>query len=168
MQFQYDRFIDEIKEDAEEEKKMAFDVREMPDIGLFYRADLIKDSTKKMVRSFLLQFYKRVCPKAQAAEKWEEYNDFVREGLENGCNENINSSFKFQNYDIEDAGNCFFDFVELEEYTHLYSKDEFVNEQGDTIVHWMGTLSISLRHFDMKKKCASVRSQFQKGHKNCQ
>ena len=89
----------------------------------------------------------------------------MRDGLENGVNEEINSDLHFLNYNIEDAGNNFLDFIEIEENTHLYAKDEFVSESGDTIIHWMGTLSISMRHFDVIKRATEVRTAFQRGHK---
>ena len=49
-QFHYDRFEDETKEDADEERKATTEVKEMPDISACYRQDTIKDSTKKMGR----------------------------------------------------------------------------------------------------------------------
>ena len=113
----------------------------------------------------LTQWYNRVCVKAVSEQKLEEFNNFLRQGLENGLNEPINSELHFLNYNIEDAGNNFLDFIEIEENTHLYAKDEYVSESGDTIIHWMGTLSISLRQFDVIKRATEVRNSFKSAHR---
>jgi hypothetical protein len=93
--FEFDRYVDEVKEDAEEERKAVAEVRELPDIGSCYRPDLIKDSTKKMARTLLTAFYNRVCSKKVASEKVDAYNSFAREGLENGVNDEIKSTMNF-------------------------------------------------------------------------
>jgi hypothetical protein len=42
-----------------------------------------------------------------------------------------------------------------------------VKDEGDTIAHWMGSLSASLRHFDgLVPKAIEVRETFSKAHRN--
>jgi hypothetical protein len=114
----------------------------MPDLNLTFKADKIKKNPKKTVEVMLSMLYSKCCRKAdfsQLMKDFEKYSvDWVnkyylkREEKEEEEKINLRTSFprnkiNFLQYNAEDAGNCYFDYVEIEENCPLLDEGELMH-----------------------------------------
>ena len=143
----------------------------MPKMEIKYKPSKLKTSFRKTLLNVLKTFYSRVCRKDAAEKSMEIFDSFCKSKLKSinvkEMDAEINGSLIFNQNSLEDGGNSFFDFVEIEEQTDLFSKEDFIQETGDTIAHWMGTLSCSLRQFNLHNKCKNIRNSYIDAHKLC-
>jgi hypothetical protein len=124
------------------------------------------------VDQVLTTFYSRVCRKEAADKLLEEFSIFCKSSLATKRTRlnpeyELKGDLMFNANSLEDAANAFFDFVEIEEQTDLFTKEDFIQESGDTIAHWMGTLSCSMRQFNLHQKCKNIRNSYTEAHKQC-
>jgi hypothetical protein len=141
-------------------------------MDLKYKPVKMKQSFRKCVDNVLTTFYSRVCRKEAADKLLGDFATFCKSSLATKHTKlnpdyELKGELMFNTNPLEDAANSFFDFVEIEEQTDLFAKEDFIQESGDTIAHWMGTLSCSMRQFNLHHKCKNIRNSYTEAHRLC-